>query len=98
LVTTISSQLAHTPTTTSQSLLKAEIPKASTMKAANVTRYADRYIRNIAQRAGRVLSGYQRAMITGQLQEYMYSQGHVEPTNVKKYLTRLVFKSLKAEK
>lgn len=67
------------------------------MKTENVSRYPDRYIKNVAQKAGTVLSDDQRARITGQLREYMYSQGHVEPTIIKRYLKSLVFKSLKAE-
>jgi hypothetical protein len=68
------------------------------MKTENVSRYADRYIRNVAQRAATVLSDDQRARITGQLREYMYSNGHVEPTHVKKCLRLLVFKALNAER
>ena len=68
------------------------------MKTENVSRYADRYIRNVAQRAATVLSDDQRARITGQLLEYMYSNGHVEPTHVKKCLRSLVFKALNAER
>ena len=64
----------------------------------NVSSYADRYIRNVAQRAATVLSDDQRARITGQLREYMYSNGHVEPTHVKKCLRSLVFKALNAER
>ena len=68
------------------------------MKTENVSRYADTYIRNVAQRAATVLSDDQRARITGQLREYMYSNGHVEPTHVKKCLRSLVFKALNAER
>ena len=84
-------------TTISQSLPFNRKPK-STMKTENVSRYADRYIRNVAQRAATVLSDDQRARITGQLREYMYSNGHVEPTHVKKCLRSLVFKALNAER
>ena len=70
--------------------MKAEVPDAATMKTKNVSRYADRYIRNEAQRAGTVLSVDQRTRITGQLREYMYSQGPGQPTGVKKYLKLLV--------
>ena len=68
------------------------------MKTENVSRYADRYIRNVAQRAATVLSDDERARITGQLREYMYSNGHLEPTHVKKCLRSLVFKALNAER
>lgn len=68
------------------------------MKSKNVSQYADRHIRNVAQRAGTVLSSDQRAKITSELREYIHSQGHVEPKHVMRYLTKLVLKSLRADK
>ena len=78
--------------------VESEIPTVSTMKAKNVSLYADRHIKNVAQKEGTVLSSDQRAKITSELQEYIYSQGHVEPKNVMVYLTKLVLKSLRADK